>query len=130
MSLSDKNESVVVDEEEDNVIRCIHCKKEIVGKPWISVGCGDYDPPVHACNYICSNRLSFYIGSGYWSRVLNKEDFPGPRPVFQGKPRRDITVNFGIEEIRREIEEEEKRINELEIYDSEDSYGYNSDLSP
>ena len=59
--------------------------KGIVGKPWISVGCGH--DVVHACNYICSNRLSFYIGSGYWA-ILNKEDFPGPRPVFHGKPRR------------------------------------------
>ena len=29
MSLSQKNESVVVDEEEDNVIRCIHCKRKL-----------------------------------------------------------------------------------------------------
>jgi hypothetical protein len=123
MSLSQKNENVVVDEEDDNVIRCIHCKNEIVGKPWISVGCG-HDEVVYACNYICSNRLSFYIGSGYWERVLNKEDFPGPRPVFHGKPRKDITVNFGIDEIRREIEEEDARIEALENYDSDESSNY------
>lgn len=122
MALPQKNENVVVDEE-DNVIRCIHCKKEIVGKPWISVGCG-HDDVVHACNYICSNRLSFYIGSGYWERVLNKEDFPGPRPVFHGKPRKDITVNFGIDEIRREIEEEDARMEALENYDSDESSNY------
>ena len=116
-------------DEEDNAIRCIHCKKEIEGKPWISVSCGR-DEVVHACNYICSNRLSFYIGSGYWDRVLNKEDFPGPRPVFQTRNyRRDITVNFGIEEIRREIEDEEKRIEELECYESDESYNYDS-MSP
>ena len=129
MSLSkNENVDVVVDDEEDNVIRCIHCKKEIVGKPWISVSCGN-DDPVHACNYICSNRLQYYVGTGYWHRVLNKEDFPGPRPVFHEKPRKDITVNFGIEEIRREIEEEEHRMHQLEQYDSDDSYNYDS-MSP
>ena len=113
-------------DEEDNAIRCIHCKSEIEGKPWISVRCGK-DEIVHACNYICSNRLSFYIGSGYWERVINKEDFPGPRPVFQTiNSRRDITVNFGIEEIRREIEDEEKRIEELEAYESDESFDYMS----
>ena len=116
-------------DEEDNAIRCIHCKSEIEGKPWISVSCGK-DEVVHACNYICSNRLSFYIGSGYWDRVLNKEDFPGPRPVFQTRNyRRDITVNFGIEEIRREIDDEERRIEELEAYESDESYNYDS-MSP
>ena len=46
-----KKESVKInvdEEEEDNTIRCINCKKEIEGKPWITVGCGR-DPEVHAC---------------------------------------------------------------------------------
>ena len=121
------NDEVI--DEEDNTIRCIHCKSEIEGKPWISVSCGK-DEVVHACNYICSNRLSFYIGSGYWDRVINKEDFPGPRPVFQTRNyRHDITVNFGIEEIRREIDDEEKRMEELESYESDESYNYDS-MSP
>lgn len=111
-------------DEEDNTIRCIHCKSDIVGKPWMSVEC-DKDDVVHACNYICSNRLGFYIGHGYWDRVLNKEDFPGPRPVTNTIPqRRDITVNFGIEEIRKEIEEEEYWIEMLEDYESDDSSDY------
>lgn len=129
MSRPTNTPSDEVIDEEDNTIRCIHCKSEIEGKPWISVSCGK-DEIVHACNYICSNRVSFYIGSGYWERVINKEDFPGPRPVFQTRnSRRDITVNFGIEEIRREIDDEEKRIEELEAYESDESYNYDS-MSP
>jgi hypothetical protein len=127
MSHTHPEQTKEVIDEEDNTIRCIHCKSEIVGKPWISVACGK-DDVVHACNYICSNRLRFYIGIGYWDRVLNKEDFPGPRPVINTAPRRDITVNFGIEEIRREIQEEEDRIDMLEDYESDDSSNYS--MSP
>ena len=59
---------VDVDEEEDNTIRCINCKKELEGKPWITVGCGK-DPAVHACGYSCGQRLKYYVGVGYWHRV-------------------------------------------------------------
>ena len=110
---------VAVEEEEDNTIRCINCKKELNEKPWISVNCGE--DIVHACKYGCAQRLKYYIGVGYWDRVINKEDFPGPRPVIQSKVRKDITTNFGIEEIRLEIEEEEKRIQMIEDYESDDS---------
>tara|TARA_Y100000996_G_scaffold415073_1_gene408076 strand:+ start:316 stop:690 length:375 start_codon:yes stop_codon:yes gene_type:complete len=110
---------VAVEEEEDNTIRCINCKKELNEKPWISVRCDE--DIVHACKYGCAQRLKYYIGTGYWDRVINKEDFPGPRPVIQSKVRKDITTNFGIEEIRLEIEEEEKRIQMIEDYESDDS---------
>ena len=60
MSHTHPEQTEEVIDEEDNTIRCIHCKSEIVGKPWISVACGK-DDVVHACNYICSNRLGFYI---------------------------------------------------------------------
>ena len=112
---------VDVDEEEDNTIRCINCKKELEGKPWITVGCGK-DPAVHACGYSCGQRLKYYVGVGYWHRVLNKEDFPGPRPVMRTNYRGDITPNFGIGEIRREIEDEEERMEMLEEYDSDGSH--------
>jgi|TARA_Y100000996_G_scaffold414554_1_gene405794 hypothetical protein len=117
---------VDVDEEEDNTIRCINCRKEIEGKPWITVGCGK-DPSVHACGYSCSNRLKYYVGVGYWHRVLNKEDFPGPRPVMKASYVGDITANFGIEDIRREIEDEEVRIEMMEECDSDDSSSYYDD---
>ena len=119
---------VDVDEEEDNTIRCINCRKEIEGKPWITVGCGK-DPEVHACGYSCGQRLKYYVGVGYWHRVLNKEDFPGPRPVIRTKFVGDITPNFGIDEIRREIEDEEERMEMIEGYDSEDSSLYDG-MSP
>ena len=112
---------VDVDEEEDNTIRCINCKKELEGKPWITVGCGK-DPAVHACGYSCGQRLKYYVGVGYWHRVLNKEDFPGPRPVVKTTSVGDITPNFGIGEIRREIEDEEERMEMLEEYDSDGSH--------
>jgi hypothetical protein len=115
--------NINVDEEEDNTIRCINCKMEIVGKPWITVSCGR-DPEVHACGYSCSNRLKYFVGVGYWPRVMNKEDFPGPRPVMKTSYTGDITPNFGIDEIRREIEDEEERMEILEDCDSEDSYLY------
>tara|TARA_B100000214_G_scaffold374361_1_gene356874 strand:- start:2472 stop:2867 length:396 start_codon:yes stop_codon:yes gene_type:complete len=114
---------VEVDEEEDNTIRCIDCKKELEGKPWITVDCGK-DPAVHACGYRCGQRLKYYVGVGYWHRVMNKEDFPGPRPVTRAKYVGDITTNFGIEEIRKEIEEEEERMEMIEDYDSDDSSLY------
>jgi len=104
----------VTDEEDTRKIVCLHCKKEIFGKPWIIVSYPEDDYTVYACNYICSNRLSDYIGHGYWNNVVNKEDFPGPRPVFHHSIKKDITVNFGIEDIRREIDFEEKRINQIE----------------
>ena len=104
------------DEENDGKVRCIHCKKEIFGKPWITVSYPEDNYTVHACGYICSNRLNKYIGNGYWKNVVNKEDFPGPRPVFNVKAKRDITVNFGIEDIRQEIQDEEMRISELEQF--------------
>ena len=105
-------------DEEDNTITCINCNKELEDKPWISVNC-DKGEVVHACKYSCAQRLKYYIGVGYWNRVINKEDFPGPRPVIQSRIREDITTNFGIEEIRLEIKEEEERIQMIEDYEYE-----------
>ena len=119
--------TVEVDEEEDNTIRCIDCKKELEGKPWITVDCGK-DPAVHACGYSCGRRLKYYVGIGYWPKVLNKEDFPGPRPVSRTRFQGDITTNFGIDEIRREIEDEEKNMEIMEDYSSDDSSFY--EMSP
>ena len=118
--------NVVDEDEEDNAIRCINCRKEIEGKPWITVDCGK-DPNVHACGYSCSNRLKYYVGVGYWHRVLNKEDFPGPRPVMKASYVGDITANFGIEDIRREIEDEEVRVEMMKQSDSDDGSPYYDD---
>ena len=128
-----KNISIVdVDEEQEqdyNIMRCITCKKEIEDVPWITVDCGVDDQPVQACGYSCSTRLKYYVGVGYWPRVINKEDFPGPRPIINAKVIGDITANFGIDEIRREIEDEEERMELMEEYESDDS-SYYGGLSP
>lgn len=113
-----------VNEGDDGKIHCMHCKKEIIGKPWITVSYPEDNYTFYGCNYICSNRLSNYIGHGYWENVVNKEDFPGPRPVFQSNIKNDITVNFGIDDIRKEIEYEEERINQIEA-----EYNYSSESS-
>ena len=102
-------------DEDDGKIKCLHCKKEISGKPWITVSYPDEDYTVHACNYSCSRHLSTYLGHGYWANVVNKEDFPGPRPVSKYSMKEDITVNFGIDIIRKEIEDEEIRIIRIEM---------------
>lgn len=106
---------------------CIHCKCNIEGKPWITVDLNEsteeytVENIFHACKYMCSRNLKYHIGNGYWDKVVNKEDFPGPRPVsrFQGK--KDITVNFGINEILSEIVKENKRMDmiEAEYYDND-----------
>ena len=86
-------------EEDDGKVRCIHCKKEIFGKPWITVSYPEDNYTVHACNYICSNRLSNYIGHGYWANVVNKKIFLVHVQYLLSK--RTLTVNFGIEDARR-----------------------------
>jgi hypothetical protein len=124
-----RNNDVNVDDvnEEYNIIRCIDCKCEIVGKPWITIDCRE-DPPVHACGYSCSTRLKYYVGVGYWPRVINQEDFPLPRPVTTRKVIGG-SADFGMDEIRQEIEEEEARIEMIEEYESDDSELY-GEISP
>ena len=112
-------------EEQVEINKCLCCKTDITGKPWISVRFEEDDYTVHACKYICANNLSNIIGPGYWNKVVNKEDFTEPRPVSNYKCYEDITANFGIEEIRDEIELEEERIFLLEEeydYSSEDNF--------
>lgn len=114
MSVSEEIKENINEDEDSKKIKCIHCKKEIIGKPWIIVSYPEDKYTVYGCDYLCSNKLSNYIGHGYWSNVVNKEDFPGPRPVTVPNKRNDITVNFGIEDIRQEIEDEEMRMNIIE----------------
>ena len=112
-------------EEDNRTIKCLHCKKDISEKPWITVSYPEDEYTVHACNYSCSKNLSNYLGRGYWENVVNKEDFPGPRPVSSLSIKSDITVNFGIDVIRKEIEDENKRISQIEI----EYENYDEDLS-
>lgn len=110
-----------------NVNTCVNCSKVINGKPWITVYYPKDDYTVHACDYICCNRLKYHIGVGYWDNVVNKEDFNTnliPVETFNPKIKRDITANFQREENIREILNEEKRIENIE-----NSCGYSSSSS-
>ena len=58
--------------------------------------------------YLCAKNIKHYVGNNYCKYVVNKEDFNEPRPVLNNHLfNNDITVNFGIEEIREEIKNEE-----------------------
>ena len=116
-----------------NVNTCVHCSKLINGKPWITVHYPEDDYTVHACGYICGNRLKYHIGIGYWDNVVNKEDFNTnliPVETFNPKVKTDITANFQREENIREILNEEKRIENIENscgYSSSGSYNTEDD---
>ena len=101
---------------------CLHCKKEIIGKPWISVQ--TKNGIVYGCSYTCSSNLKCYIGSGYWKDVINKEDFNEPRPVINSSEKENITFD-DLSEIKKEILEEEERVRKIE----EDYENYSSDYS-
>tara|TARA_Y100001936_G_C16036007_1_gene648610 strand:+ start:938 stop:1330 length:393 start_codon:yes stop_codon:yes gene_type:complete len=118
----DKNnkEEIVDDEEGDGMIRCFNCKCEIHEKPWITVNYPVSDIQYHACKYLCARNLRYEVGDGYWVNVTNKEDFPGPRPISRFTGKKDITSNFGIDDIRNEIELEQVRMEMMEEYSSED----------
>tara|TARA_Y100000389_G_scaffold199154_1_gene237000 strand:- start:5062 stop:5430 length:369 start_codon:yes stop_codon:yes gene_type:complete len=92
--------------------QCIHCKKFINGKSWLSV---NYEGIIYnACNYSCGVQMHQYVGSNYWDKIINKEDFNEPRPVIPTTTKVDITTGFDMEEIRSEIEQEEERIRKIE----------------
>ena len=104
------------DEKEKHTVlnECFICKREVEGKPWISVDMGFI---YHGCSYLCSKQLNDELGENYWDNVINKEDFDVPRPVCQItniSTRGDITTGFGLDEIRDEIEQENQRIEMLE----------------
>uniref|UniRef100_A0A6C0F7H3 Uncharacterized protein n=1 Tax=viral metagenome TaxID=1070528 RepID=A0A6C0F7H3_9ZZZZ len=107
-------------------VECIHCKSTINDKPWITVCVPSENYNVHACGYTCARNLKYYVGVGYWNNVVNKEDFSEPRPVIKSELyAKDITANFGIDGIRYEIEQEEKRSREIE-----EEYGHSDGESP
>ena len=115
------------EEDQCNNIQCLNCKKVIDGKPWIIVQLDDKH--VYGCSYLCSRNFKVLIGTGYWNNVMNKEDFNEPRPVYGYTSRsnnKDITTGFGIDEIKEEIDNEEKRI---EMIEQEYEYDYSSDDS-
>lgn len=110
-----KNNGEVKEENVESNNECICCKSNIIGKPWITVHIPNEDYNIHACGYMCGKDIKYHIGSGYWNNVVNKEDFNEPRPLIKSVYNtKDITTNFGIDEIRDEIEREEQRSKEVE----------------
>jgi len=114
---------------EDIGIRCFECKKEIEGKPWIILSCDNSDFHIYGCSYHCSKDLGQYMGGSYWDKVVNKEDFlkdPIPYQFEKKLKKTDICFNdYEIEKLKKEIEEEEQRIQRFENYvefSSDDDY--------
>ena len=115
------------EEDQCNSIQCLNCKRVIDGKPWIIVQLDDKH--VYGCSYTCSRDFRELNGTDYWNNVMNKEDFNEPRPVYGYTSRsnnKDITTGYGIDEIKEEIDNEEKRI---EMIEQEYEYDYSSDES-
>ena len=112
--------------------QCVHCKKVIQEKPWISVmnnGCF-----INACGYRCSNHLSKYVGVGYFDRVVNKEDFNEPRPVMNFKTTVEITSTSYFDRGCRDIVDEEQKdldkvFNDYSEYYNESSNSDDEDYS-
>ena len=93
---------------------CSICKKQIVGKPWISIQC-DKDCIIHGCSYICNKQMGLLVGKDYIEKVINKEDFNYLFPRINNNRRVSIeTISHTREEILQEIEDEEQRMEELE----------------
>ena len=115
-------------DEEGTTVQCLNCLESIGEKPWMSVE--HKGAVIHSCSYLCTTKLHEHIGSGYWKNVINKEDFPEPRPLYSVTSkkviRKDITTGFGLEEIRAEIEKENARVLEIEDYYENESSDYES----
>ena len=108
MSIDSKKDTIEEDDYKEYECECISCNNKIKGKPWITLYIEDNNYRIHACKYLCAKNIKHYVGNNYWKYVVNKEDFNEPRPVLNNHLfNNDITVNFGIEEIREEIKNEE-----------------------
>ena len=107
-SIDSKKDTIEEDDYNEYECECISCNNKIKGKPWITLYIEDDNYRIHACKYLCAKNIKHYVGNNYWKYVVNKEDFNEPRPVLNNHLfNNDITVNFGIEEIREEIKNEE-----------------------
>ena len=111
---------------EDIENHCFQCKKEIKEKPWITLSCDNGDFYIHGCSYHCSKDLGTFMNGSYWSKVVNKEDFlkdPIPYQFEKELKEKEICFNdYEINQIKEEIEEEEKRIQRYE-----EEFNYSSD---
>ena len=121
-----KNENENEIEIEIKEIKCFECKKIIEEKPWIILSCDNGNFHIYGCSYHCSKDLGQFMGGSYWDKVVNKEDFlkdPIPYQFEKELKKKEICFNdYEINQIKEEIEEEEKRIQRYE-----EEFNYSSD---
>ena len=92
---------------------CSICKKEIPGKPWISIRCAK-DCIIHGCSYLCHNRMGELVGNNFYEKVINKEDFNYLFPVLQDK-KQDVSTNtYERDNLLQEIYDEQLETEQLE----------------
>ena len=106
---------------------CSICKKEIPGKPWISIRC-EKGCIIHGCSYLCNNRMSELVGNNFYEKVINKEDFNYLFPVLQGK-KQDVSTNtYERDNLLQEIYDEQLETEQLEqLYEREFQQSSESD---
>ena len=59
---------------------CWNCNQSITGKPWMSIGI-DSTQPTNLCRYLCYKEYETKLPSGWWSSLINREDFDHIRPL-------------------------------------------------
>lgn len=112
-----KIEESIVDE-----IKCFDCKKKIHEKPWITLK--KKNMYIYGCSWNCSRHLSKYMNEPYHDMIVNKEDFNYHLIPKIKKSKKENLDNEEIIQIKKEIEEENKRIQQIEddYYDSSSEY--------
>ena len=128
MSFSDKLNNVV---EENNiqVYKCDKCSK-CKEKYFIHMNIDNSDK--YVCSYLCSKDLHKKY-KNYWDSVVNLEDFNKyPIPVLYTNNIKKFKINISPYDVERyeyqlEMEEEDRRIKELENYSDSSNSDYDSE---
>ena len=95
-------------------MNCAICQKMIEGNPWISIRC-DSETVIHGCSYICDTKMEQIVGNNYYDKVINKCDFNYLFPIITGSSKTvDITHQINMEDLLREIEEEQEWVELME----------------
>lgn len=95
-------------------MNCAICQKMIEGDPWISIRC-DSETVIHGCSYICDTKMEQIVGKNYYDKVINKGDFNYLFPIITGPSKiLDITHQINMEDLLREIEEEQEWVELME----------------
>jgi hypothetical protein len=128
MSFSDKVNNVV---EENNikVYKCDTCSK-CKEKYFIHMNIDNSEK--YVCSYLCSKDLHKKYNN-YWDSVVNIEDFNKyPIPVLYTKNIEKFKIDISPYDVERyeyqlEMEEEDRRIKELENYSESSNSDYDSE---